>query len=210
MSFIDVKQNTEEWDSLRLGRMTLSKFSVAMAHFGKPFGEPAKEYAHKLALERLTGNNIESSFKSSHLDRGHEQEPIANALYQEHTFNTVLNGGFYIHDKYKWIGGSPDGRIVGENKGLEIKSVIWKVMRANIKRNTFDPSYKWQLIGQMWVCGFDIVDYCCYSSDYPIGKQLFIHTIDRDDVRDELDKLDERMPKFLDLVDSEMKIIMNR
>jgi len=53
-TFHDVTQNSEEWFSLRLGKVTSSIASDFMAFDGKPFGDGAKKAALRIALERIT------------------------------------------------------------------------------------------------------------------------------------------------------------
>ena len=86
MKFYDVEQNTEEWFDLRLGVPTGSGLSKAMANYGKAFGEPAKKYAISLALEQITGRRSGVSFSNDHMERGHEEEPIAKITYKEEYF----------------------------------------------------------------------------------------------------------------------------
>lgn len=76
----DVPQNTEAWQALRLGKATASNFGCIMANDGAAFGEPAKKYALQLALELATGRKAEFSFSTDHMERGHEQEPVARML----------------------------------------------------------------------------------------------------------------------------------
>ena len=120
MIWHDVEQNGEEWDALRLGKATASNFGLIMANDGKAFGEPAKRYAIQLALEQIKGCKSEFGFSNEHMERGHEQEPIARMLYEEMNFVDVDNGGFFDHETY---GDSPDG-LVGQDGLVEIKSVI--------------------------------------------------------------------------------------
>lgn len=93
MQFVDVPQNTDEWQALRLGKVTASNFGCFMANEGKAFGDPAKRYALQIALEISTGRKAEASFSNEHMERGHEQEPVARMLYEEETFSDVSNGG---------------------------------------------------------------------------------------------------------------------
>jgi hypothetical protein len=145
MSWIDVQQNTDEWQKLRLGKATASNFGCFMANYGNAFGEPAKRYALQLALERLTGKKAEYSFTNEHMERGHEQEPVAKMLYAEEHFADITNGGFFDCGEY---GDSPDG-LVGTVGLVEVKSVIAPTHYANMQRGTFDPAYKWQLVGHL-------------------------------------------------------------
>lgn len=78
--FIDVEQNSNEWFELRAGKLTSSKLGIVMANYGKALGEPAKKYAVNIAIEQITGEPIASTFTNAHMERGHEQEPIAREL----------------------------------------------------------------------------------------------------------------------------------
>lgn len=206
MLWHDVEQNTDEWQALRLGKATASKFGCFMANDGKAFGDPAKQYALQIALERLTGTKSEFSFKNDHMDRGHEQEPIARMLYEDERFVDVLGGGFFDCGEY---GDSPDG-LVGTDGVVEIKSVIATTHYATLRRNSFDPAYRWQLIGHLDCTGRDWVDFISFCSDFPEGKQLSIHRLYRDECGDELSRLAERRTEFLALVQSTTEFILEK
>src|SRR5699024_12459229 len=90
------------------------------AHYGKPFGQPARRYAVEIALERITGVEQGKSFYNSAMERGHMLEPLARKRYELEYFCTVTNGGFFVADEY---GGSQDG-VVGDEGGFVIKSAI--------------------------------------------------------------------------------------
>jgi len=75
--FHDVDQNTDEWFAMRAGLLTSSKLGTVMANYGKAFGDPAKKYAVNIAIEQITGQPIPSTFSNDHMERGHEQEPVA-------------------------------------------------------------------------------------------------------------------------------------
>jgi hypothetical protein len=194
--FSDIEQNSDEWYSLRLGKVTASSFAVFMANYGKTFGEPAKKYAVRLALERITGVRSESGFTNDHMERGHQQEPIARMLYEEMTFINVDNGGFFHADEY---GCSPDG-LVGTDGLIEIKSVIGSVHYDNMSRGSFDPAYRWQLIGHLEVTGREWCDFVSYCSEFPNEKQLLVYRLHREDCLAEIAQLRERRADFLQLV----------
>ena len=206
LEFHDVQQNTDEWHALRLGKATASNFACFMANYGKAFGEPAQRYALQLALERINGKKAEYGFNNEHMERGHEQEPVARMLYEETMFCKVSNGGFFGCEHY---GDSPDG-LVGVSGGVEIKSVIATTHLANIQRGTFDPAYKWQLVGHLDCTGREWFDFVSYCSDFPEWAQLYTYRVDRDMFKDELAKLRERRSAFLELVDSIQAEILNR
>ena len=204
MKWIDVQQNSPEWEELRLGRVTASNNAKFMANYGKAFGDPAKRYALQIALEILTGRKAEHSFKNDDMERGHEQEPIARMLYEEQNFVDITNGGFFDCGDH---GDSPDG-LVGDDGVIEIKSVIAPVHEATLNRGAPDPAYRWQLIGHLDCTGRDWVDFVSYCSDYPDWKQLAVYRINRVDVGDELAMLAERRAEFLRLV--QQKVFENQ
>lgn len=203
--FHDVKQNTDEWFQLRSAKLTSSKLGVVMANFGKAFGEPAKKYAINIAMEQITGKPISSSYSNHHMERGHEQEPVACRAYEHENFVDVSNGGFFESD---FIGCSPDGLVFDEG-AIEIKCVIPSVHYANVKRQSVDPAYRWQCIGNLKFTGRNWLDFISYCADYPEDKQLFIHRIYKDDFVDEFKAIDERVDKFEILVNATRDNILN-
>ena len=202
--FVDVDQNSEEWFDMRAGKLTSSKLGVIMANFGKSFGEPAKKYAVNIAIEQITGKPIASTYSNEHMERGHEQEPIARMLYEEEFFCDVTNGGF-------WDGGfsacSPDG-MVSDTGVIEIKSVIAPVHFASIQRQNVDPAYKWQCIGNLKFTGRDWLDFVSYCAEFPEDKQLFVHRLNKGDLSEEFGMIDARVKEFEALVVSTKKTIL--
>lgn len=203
MQFHDVQQNTDEWQALRCGRATASNFGTFMANNGRPFGDPAKRYALQVALEISTGKKSEFSFSNEHTERGHEQEPIARMLYEETTFCDVTNGGFFDCGDY---GDSPDG-LVNHDGVIEIKSVIAPTHYATLLRGSFDPAYKWQLVGHLDCTGREWVDFVSYCADFPDDKQLIVHRVTAKDMAYELEQLRERRALFLELVSETLKTL---
>ena len=203
MLWHDVPQNGEVWQGLRCGKATASSFGVFMANDGNAFGEPAKRYALQIALERITGKKAEYSFKNDDMDRGHEQEPIARLLYEDERFVDVDDGGFFDCGEY---GDSPDG-LIGADGVLEIKSVTAAVHYATLKRGSFDPAYRWQLVGHLDCSERDWVDFASYCSDFPENGQLIVYRQSRDDFKEELQRLTDRREKFLELVTTTLQTI---
>jgi len=203
MIWHDIQQNTDEWQSLRCGKATSSQFGCFMANEGKAFGEPARRYALQIALEICNGYKSEISFSNEHTERGHEQEPVARMLYEQEYFIDVTNGGFFDHGTY---GDSPDG-LIGKDGVIEIKSAIAPVHYATLRRGSFDPSYRWQLIGHLDCTGRDWVDFISYCSDFPADKQLLVSRLYRFACEDEMERLRARRDEFLVLVNEILNTI---
>ena len=204
--FYDVDQNSDEWFAMRAGKLTSSKLPTIMANFGKAFGKPAKDYAVNVATEQLTGNPISSGYSNAHMERGHEQEPIARALYELETFSTVTNGGFFDLEN---IGCSPDG-LVDDNGVIEIKSVIPSVHFASLKRQAVDPAYYWQCVGNLLFTGREWIDFISYCANMPEDKQLFIHRLYAKDLSAEFMQVQDRTKQFLAMVAECKQIILRK
>lgn len=206
LEFYDIEQNTEEWLQMRAGRLTSSKMGVIMANNGKAFGEPAKKYAVDIAIEQITGKPVSSGYQNEHMQRGHEQEPMARARYENETFIEVSNGGFFASE---FVGCSPDGRV-GANGAIEIKSVIPSVHFYNIKRQGLDPQYKWQCIANLKFMGVEWLDFVSYCADFPDDKKIFIHRIyaDSEYVEKLFLEICLRVSEFKKLVDKSKKLIL--
>ncbi len=198
MQFHNIEQNTDEWLDLRIGKVTGSSCSKIMANYGKAFGEPAKKAAVTIALEQITGKRSESEmYKNEHMERGHEQEPLARALYESEYFVDVSNGGFFDCGN---TGCSPDG-LVDDNGLIEIKSVIPSVHYANIKRGNVDPAYKWQIYFNLLYTQREWIDFVSYCYDFPKNKQLYVFRVTAGESKEQFEMIESRLLDFFKLVD---------
>jgi len=198
----DIEQNTDEWLSLRGGKVTGSSIAKIMANSGKAFGNPAKELAATLAVEQVTGQFVRGEcYMNSHMERGHAEEPIARRLYEERFFVDVTNGGFYDNG---FTGCSPDG-VVGLDGIIEIKSAMPHIHYARVKRNGLDPHYKWQCLFNLIESDSVWLDFISYCSVFPEKKRLFVYRVDRSQWVEECQMIESRLDEFKRLVD-EIKV----
>ena len=205
MIFHNVKQNNDEWYNLRCGKLTNSALCKAMANYGKAFGEPAKKYAAQIALEQITGNPCGSSYTNEAMQRGHDEEPLARMEYENQTFCTVDNGGFFeIGD----LGCSPDG-LVGKDGVIEIKSAEPHIHFERIRKQSYDSVYKWQLIGNMKMTGRDWIDFISYCKDFPEDKKIYVCRLHAKDFSEEYKMIDIRVAEFRKLIEKAKSTILN-
>jgi hypothetical protein len=198
-------------DGLRPGKITGSKEKIGsvMAWHDTPlkngnpkWGDPALRLAIEFADIELGGKPTPSGYSNQHMERGHEEEPIARQEYEGEYFVDVTNGGFFDNGK---TGCSPDG-LVDENGIIEIKCVIKSVHFECIKRNSYDPKYKWQLIHNLKESGREWIDFVSYCSTY--HKKLFIHRIYAEEVQAEFKMIESRLKAFFELVEDTKQIML--
>ena len=205
LKYFNVAQNEQEWYNLRAGLVTSSKLNCIMANYGKAFGEPAKDYAVDIAIEKITGNPSDDGYSNSHMDRGHEQEPIARELYEDELFCDVDGGGFFCNDM---VGCSPDG-LVGKDGLIEIKSVIRKVHYKNVKRQSIDPAYRWQILANLMFTGREWIDFVSYCAGYPESKRLYVCRVYASDCAEQFEMIMARLSEFMELIGETRVMIEN-
>lgn len=175
---IQIEQNTDEWFELRRGKITSSNFGSIMANSPGAFGNPAKEYAMRVAIESKTNRSIET-FKNEWMDRGNELESDARELYQDLTFRDVFPGNYSEIGRF---GASSDG-LTGDGL-IEIKCVKYNTHMQRLIKGGYDTKYRWQIRGQMWLYDRDWCDFVSYCPDFPESKQLYIFRVERDPVEE--------------------------
>lgn len=167
-----IDQNSEEWDALRRGKFTASSFSDLLT----PRTTVGYQKAIiKVAYERVTGEN-EEFYTNKWMQRGHEKEPFAVENYENLTFRTTEEAGFYEYSEF--VGASPDRKVAGQNGGCEFKCPSFQVYHEYLETRKIPKTYFWQIHGQLLCTGWDFVDYMPFSS--PLLKQILIR-VERDE-----------------------------
>lgn len=175
---------------------------IALALAGKPvgdFSDEAKNYAFRLAVERISGQALDEGFQNWAMRRGNELEPEARMEHEAQTGLFVERAGFVLTDD-RLFGASADG-LIGEHGGSEYKCFL-----APDKLRAFhidnDPSEVMdQVQGCMWITGrqwWHLGLYCPALES--IGKQLWLREFKRDD--DYIESLESDLMEFAALVDS--------
>jgi len=138
-----IAQNTPEWDDIRKGKITASpakcllvsaelKSGKAAAGSVGRLAKGAVTYAAKIAKDRYSPNAVTNDFSyySQDMERGHQTEDAAAALFTERTGIATHQVGFvsrHIKQTGTSVGCSPDRIIIDQQStkivsGLELKS----------------------------------------------------------------------------------------
>ncbi|HED4408758.1 TPA: YqaJ viral recombinase family protein [Pasteurella multocida] len=188
---LDCKQGTEEWLVARLGIPT----ATGIKNIVTPNGQKSSgwvSYLAELVAESIEG--VTEGFKSQHMERGNELEPLARMAYEFATGNEVTQvGGVYLNDK-KELMISPDGLIPNRQKGLEIKCPKMKTHIKYILEGGVPSEYIIQVQVAMWVTGYKSWDFVSYCPEYK-KQTLYLHTANRDE--NLMKAFDEYIPQFL-------------
>lgn len=217
MIILDLPQGSEAWLAARAGVITASRFADTRARLTKAskngkagdFMAKATEYAWTVALERIAAQPLDQTFQSWQMKRGNELEPEARMAYEMASGLLAGESGLILTDDYRF-GYSSDG-LVSDDGMIEIKcpANCQKIGTIWSDPQTATDEYIDQMQGGMWITGrkwCDFVMYCPWLE--PIGKELFIQRVERDD--DYIEKLESDLIEFDRLVEQYLKQITNQ
>jgi len=186
----------------RAGYKVLPKSAIIeRALAGEPigdFGEVAKNYAFRLAIERISGEPLDEGFETFAMRRGHELEPAARAEHEVQSGLIVQRAGFVLSEDGAY-GCSADG-FIGEDGGSEYKCFINpEKLRAFHIDNDASEVFE-QAQGCMWLTNrkwWHIGLYCPALA--AVGRQLWWRRFERDDAY--IEKLQDDLASFRAMVD---------
>ena len=115
----DIEQNTDEWNEMRLGKITASAASCLLVGKEDELSVGALTYALEKAAERITNESTKPFFTTVDTERGHEYEILARKKYEQDYYCSIEQVGFIQLNDY--VGCSPDGILIKEKKGTEFK-----------------------------------------------------------------------------------------
>jgi putative phage-type endonuclease len=195
------EQRTEEWFTIRLGKVTASSLYKVLARTKTGHGADRANYMTQLVLERVTKNRAES-YTNASMQWGIDQEPFARAAYEASRGVMVDEIAFVPHPSIKMSGASPDG-LVGDDGMVEIKCPDSKTaLECWLSDNPVESKYMAQMQWQMRCADRDWCDYVVFDPRMPLKAQLFVYRVERDD--DWIAATEVEVLKFLDEVDAKV------
>lgn len=189
MKIIDCIQGSPEWQRLRAGIPTASRFDDILTPGGKPSAS-AERYLNTLAAEIMLGRPLDSP-TTALMDRGTDLEGRARTYYAMHNLVDVRTVGFITNDAGT-AGASPDGLVdsygLAEFKCPDAHTHVGYLM----SEDGVGGKYKPQVQGQLWICERDWCDTVSYYPGMPISIRRHV----RDD--EYIEKLAKEVDKFLE------------
>ena len=163
-------QKSEEWQKIRLGKLTASDGqTIATA------GKGLETLVYTKVAQKLTGI-IPEGYSNADIERGNELEEMARNAYELETGNVVKQIGFCEFDEYS--GASPDG-LIDKDGLVELKCPNDKNFVEYLYTNKVDMGYFWQMQMQMYVTERQWCDYAVFNPNF--SKSLIIKKLNKDE-----------------------------
>lgn len=175
-----VEQRSQEWHTLRLGKVTASRVADVVAKTKSGYGASRANYLAELVAERLTGEKAEA-YVNAAMQRGTDLESEARATYEFFTNADVVEVGFVEHPSIADTGASPDG-LVGADGVVELKvpntATHIDTLLSGVVPGKYVTQIQWQLActGRLWA------DFVSFDPRLPPSMQLFIKRVPRDEI----------------------------
>lgn len=158
----DIEQGSPKWFALRCGIPSASNFDKIVTTKGEP-SKQSERYMFDLAMERIRGEKIEG-YSSGPMAAGIEAEPESRKYYEFINGVQVKQVALCYRDERKIFSCSPDGLIVENNAGLELKNPIpWTHWHYMQNPKSLIKAYYQQIQGGLYVTGADYWDIMSYS-----------------------------------------------
>lgn len=194
----DIIQQSEEWYRARLGVLTGSKANKSFS--AKDPKKSLDTLKYQLIAEAWTGAEPDD-FKSPYMEWGIMQESAAIEEYERRTKIKTEVVGFCKHEKYDWIGLSPDrfAKINGSkvyNHAVEVKCPATHTMIKYMADGHIPSEYLPQVIHYFIVCDtLESLDLVIYDPRIQAPDfQLFKIRVTRKELELEINK---RMEQYL-------------
>jgi putative phage-type endonuclease len=197
-------QGTEEWFTIRIGKVTASRVADVIAKTKTGYSASRDNYMAQLVCERLTGQKGES-FTNAAMQHGTETEPLARAAYEALKDVLVDEVGFVTHPTIEMAGASPDG-MVGEDGLIEIKCPNTATHIDTLLSQTVPGKYNTQMQFQMACTGRQWCDFVSFDNRLPEELQLFVTRVSRDEVFIRL--IEAEIVQFLAELDDKINKLM--
>jgi putative phage-type endonuclease len=197
-------QGTEEWFTIRIGKVTASRVADVIAKTKTGYSASRDNYMAQLVCERLTGQKGES-FTNAAMQHGTETEPLARAAYEALKDVLVDEVGFVPHPTIAMAGASPDG-LVGDDGLIEIKCPNTATHIETLLSQTVPGKYNTQMQFQMACTGRQWCDFVSFDNRLPEELQLFVTRVPRDEVFIRL--IEAEIVQFLAELDDKINKLM--
>jgi len=171
----DCEQGSETWFEYRCGSVGASDISKIITSTGKRSSQ-RNAYLYTLAGEIITGRKTES-YSNRYMKNGIDLEFQTRMEFQLETMKQIEEVALIFPDGRPGWHCSPDGLVIGEKAGLELKSVIPATQAKYLDKDVLPTEYKLQVQMSLMVSEFERWYFCSFCPGFPI----FIKVVQRDE-----------------------------
>lgn len=202
----NIEQGTDEWLRHRAGVITASRAHDIVKPGRKKgsYSEARKGYMNELIGQVCTGEVPESvPFKQA--EWGHMNEELARDSFEAKHFAIVTQCGLVYKDDSLRCAISPDGLLMDDREGLEIKSP-WttKVHIDFLLDGEIKPEYVTQVQYSLWVSGFSKWHFCSYDNRMRGGVENRLAEVCFTKDEEKFKQFDYEIPLFLEEMDEKL------
>lgn len=202
----NIEQGTDEWLQNRCGVITASRVHEIIKPGRKKgsYSEMRKSYMNELIGQVCTGElPAASNFKQA--EWGHLNEELARDSFEAMNMCIVTQCGLVYKDESLRCAISPDGLLMDEKEGLEIKSP-WttKVHVDFLLDREVKPEYVTQVQYSMWVLGFDKWHFCSYDNRMRGEAQNRLASVPFEPDEELFKTFDREIPLFIEEMDEKL------
>ena len=185
----EYKQGSDQWFQDRCGKLGGSSINKVVTSTGKRSTQ-RQAHLYTLAGEILTGEKAKS-FSNVHMANGIEREPQTRMEFQLETMKEVEEVAGITNYDLPGVFLSPDGILVGEDAGLELKSVIPSTQVKYLDKNKLPTEYILQVQMSLFVTGWETWYFCSHCP----GLKLLILEVKRNEPLIKI--IEEELSKFV-------------
>ena len=152
-------QRSEEWYEMRKSMITASDWGTVLGD--NPYSNIKRIYLNKCGAKQ-------PFFTNDAMKWGVKYEDVAVSIYKLRNNTNIIEFGVLKHEKYNFLGASPDG-ITADGVMLEIKCPSKRKITGD------PPKYYWdQVQGQLEVCELNRCDFLeCKFEEYENEEEYF-------------------------------------
>jgi len=163
----DIEQNSVDWHLIRAGKVTASRASALVTPLGKiKTGDAVETLLNQMLAETWIGGNLPVMGGSFDTEQGSIVENAARNAFAFQTDKEVKQVAFIESDCGRF-GCSPDGVVVGENAGVEIKALRMENHVGYLREGIIPDSYIVQIQFSLFVTGWPLWYFVSYRSGFP-------------------------------------------
>ena len=220
----DLEQQSPEWFKLRAWVISWTSLNKVIREFYKTWEKKVTQkslwkinnFIYELLGWEFSFDENAPNTTTYLLNAWNEFEELAKIKYENITWKKVDEVWFIKRNDWHWL--SPDWIIFNKwiiTKAIEIKSPLWNNSLNFYKymfENKIPDEYLWQIVNYFLVIDtLDELDFVVFNPNFvKTEKQLWIKTIKREDLKEEIERAEKDLKEFRKLWLEKIQILLKK